>query len=292
MNTKVAVTDAQIVSPWVVLARHAVAIAALLAIYAMVVPKGYSFLDDWFVAVLLVLFMAGLVAGLAALFFTASQKSKWATNARNTAWVVTGLLLADPVLHALTTPSVSKVPATEAASPKEEPVPAVATEAAPASSPDPSFARAMDTAVGAILVSARTAGTIDYGADPEAAKQFDGYLAELVANPAYKGKSAAEIAQAAHQSVLAFRGIADNSARPAALPLGQIAAATGCARRPGETSESRREKLMSVRKEYPFLADRDDVSFVEALHQALYKDLPLACVADALGVALPAARTY
>ena len=266
MNTKVAVTDAQSVSPWVVLARHAVAIAMLLAVYAMVAPKGYSFLADWLVAVVIVAGLAALVAGLAALFFTASQKGKWTTNARNTAWVVTGLLLVDPVLHALKSPTASKVTATEVASPTEEPVPTVTSEAAPASLPDPAFAQAMGAAVGAILVSAKTAGTIDYGADPEAAKQFDGYLAELVADPAYKGKSVAEIAQVAHLSVLSFRGITDKSpAATVALPLGQISATTGCASRPGETTVSRREKLAAVRKDYPFLANRDDVAFVEAL---------------------------
>lgn len=53
-----------------------------------------------------------------------------------------------------------------------------------------------------------------------------------------------------------------------------------------------REARVSAQGIPPFLADRDDVAFVEALYQAHYKDLPLACVADALGVVLTAARTY
>lgn len=80
-----------------------------------------------------------------------------------------------------------------------------------------------------------------YGANPESANAAG---PRLLVHVGVRAK-------AAHQSVLDFRGVADNSARPAALPLGQISAATGCASRPGETSESRREKLVSVRKEYP-----------------------------------------
>ena len=79
----------------------------------------------------------------------------------------------------------------------------------------------MDAAVQAVLALATATKTIDYKADPKAAKQFDSFLRELLADTDNAGKPPAELTREAHRSVLAMRGIAE---KPAAT--GETRAAT------------------------------------------------------------------
>ncbi len=59
----------------------------------------------------------------------------------------------------------------------------------------------------ALIRSAKAAGTIDYMADVPAQKQFDVALNMLQADPDNAGKAYATLAQQAHETVLALRGV-------------------------------------------------------------------------------------
>jgi len=72
--------------------------------------------------------------------------------------------------------------------------------------------QSMTAAVVSVLQSAKKAGTIDYGADQKAAKQFDTMLGMLIADPENAGKTPAELTADAHRSVLALRGIVEKPA--------------------------------------------------------------------------------
>ena len=69
-------------------------------------------------------------------------------------------------------------------------------------------------AMKAVAVAAREAKTVDYG-DPKAAKQFDQFFAAVKADLDNAGKTPAELVSAAHEMVLAMRGIAKAPAKPA-----------------------------------------------------------------------------
>jgi hypothetical protein len=72
-------------------------------------------------------------------------------------------------------------------------------------------------AMKAVAVAAREAKTVDYG-DPKAAKQFDAMYAVIKGDPDNAGKTPTEMVQAAHDAVLALRGIAKAPAKPAETP--------------------------------------------------------------------------
>ena len=83
--------------------------------------------------------------------------------------------------------------------------------------------QAMTDAVVLVLKSAKAAGTIDYGADNKAAKQFDIFLSMLQADPDNAELTPAALTVQAHKSVMALRGIAPPAA--AAAPTAAPAAA-------------------------------------------------------------------
>lgn len=271
-------------SAWILLARHTLLIVALLAIYALMARRVDGFLISWIGAAAFVFGLAAAIAGLAWLFFTDKEKGKAATTFQNAAWVIACLMLLDPLLQRLNMPeSVSAPLQVEALA-----EPAAAARLDGTVAPDPRFDQAMQVAVDAIITSAKAAGTFDYSKDAKAAEQFDVIMAELRVEPSNASKTAAELAGAAHLAVLARRGtpakVTEHMPVAAAQRSGDR---PGCPNRPGENSETRSVRLADARERYPFLAERDDMAVVRAIHRAFYDDLPLGCVADALGVVMP-----
>lgn len=262
---------------WILLGRHAVAIAAVLAVFAALAPKFDGFLLTWAGISAFVFGLAALVAGFGLLFFTRRERGKTAITFRNTAWVLAGLLLLDPLIHALNLPAGGDQAKT------------VEARVPPAVTLDQTSDQALNAAARTVLKSAKLDGTIDYAADKTAQVQFDKFVAMLRLDPENAGKSALELAQQAHLSMLALRGIAKKGSVPEGTKVSaQASLAAECLERSGQGVKPRPAKLADMRKRYPFLADRDDVAVVRAVHRAHYNDLPVVCVADALGVEMSA----
>lgn len=146
----------------------------------------------------------------------------------------------------------------------------------------------MKVAARGVIRSAKVTGTVDYMADPDAAKQFDAELNRLMANPAFQGMSSEALAQAAHVRVIALRGAVAERAGAAVATKGQGDADVECKIKQGETPSVRRDRLKGARLAYPQWAERGDAALVEELHREFYSDLPVRCVAEALGIEVPA----
>lgn len=104
---------------------------------------------------------------------------------------------------------------------------------------------------------------------------------------------------AEHRPALQSSGavaMVDATASPKVDAAGAVAPPTvqesneACPNRSSEGSAARAAKLASVRRDFPTTADLDDAAVVRAMHEAFYKDLPLECIADALGVVMPTAQ--
>lgn len=77
--------------PMLVAGRHIVGLAVAMAPVSALALSTLS-VETWLIAVAATLAFAGIVAGLAALFFTKSQARHWLRNFIITAWVTTGLI--------------------------------------------------------------------------------------------------------------------------------------------------------------------------------------------------------
>jgi len=77
----------------VVFARHIVGIVILLLIQPLSTYKVSGFLETWLVTIVLVFGVAGIVTGLAWLFFTRQETGKSARTFLNTSWIVAALIL-------------------------------------------------------------------------------------------------------------------------------------------------------------------------------------------------------
>lgn len=249
------ITESPPASPWLVVARHAVLIVGVLAVYAAVAIRVDSFFVVWVVSAFMVFGLATVIAGLSLLFFTSAEKGKSLITLRNAAWVLTGFMFLDPLFQVLHVPSqsLSKL------QPRIE-------QPAPTGLP------------------AQT----EPGADQERPNATDSESAKLTNEPITNGKSASVPTQKAPQPEFVPRDITKR--RPHADVAEEVAkpvAVAQCHERPGTNAKTRRALLAKIRRDYPTLADSDDAAVVRATHAAFYEDLPLQCIANALGVVMP-----
>lgn len=241
--------------------------------------------------------LAAVIAGLALLFFTERQKGKVTTTFRNAAWVLVGVVLLGPITERLDLRSLAKAPAAAKAPvhAKLNPPPAlpVSPVAAPAKAAAPSNAARPDrdewvAAIDAVLASARADGSLDYSKDLKAAKLFDSMLALRTASPGGAGLTPMALARLAHQDVLYVYVSPSGSTERQAPDNSALTSETdACPTRRGDTAEVRRSRLTKARAYYSDLSGKDDVAVVLAVHRADYSDMPVQCVAEAFGVALP-----
>jgi hypothetical protein len=305
-----ALANNQTVSPQILLWRHVVVLAVVLAVYSKISSAAADdFLVLWPAVCATVFTLSAVIAGLGFLFFTRSERGKTLTTFRNAAWVLSGLLFLDPLLHNLNlrsfggrqsvkvegasvspaplAPSGGQPPGQDTSVGVIAPVPGVATSG-PAVAPRDE--QAMLAAVKGVLESAKAAGTVDYRSDKKAAAQFDQFLAVLLEDLDNSGKSAIEVAQEAHNGVLALRSLGEMAPHGAnSKAIARETLSAECGDHSGASLNSRRAKLADLRRSYPSLANSDDLAVVRAVHAAFYADLPIACIADALGVAKPRA---
>lgn len=103
------------VGTWVLLGRHMVVLAAILAVYARVSSAAADdFLVSWPAVCAMVFALSAVIAGLALLFFTTRERGKSIVTFRNAAWTISLLLFVDPLSRFLEfTPA--KLPAASSA---------------------------------------------------------------------------------------------------------------------------------------------------------------------------------
>lgn len=94
--------DMKHISGWILLGRHLVAIAALIAVYYKVSSVAA---DDFFVfwpaLYAMVFVLSAVIAGLVLLFFTKTERGKSLITFRNVAWTLSLLLFLDPLSRVL-----------------------------------------------------------------------------------------------------------------------------------------------------------------------------------------------
>ena len=148
-------------------------------------------------------------------------------------------------------------------------------------------ADAENQAMAAVAVASKKAGHIDYGTDALACQQFDAQFAAVRLDPANAKLPPADLAQKAHNLVLAMRGIAPTAA-PAASPAPAPAAAAKPVVPPSLAS-------MPAAAAQPIGADPlDDIMSIEDpdVREARWASLTPAQRTAALRSTVPAARKH
>ena len=121
------------------LARHAVPIALLLGLYAIVAPRVGGVISQWAIGVAFVFGTSVVLAGLFTLYAKNRSRALLAVRVRNIAWVLVILLFVDPIMTRLKPSTVGHEPKEAAHAP--------VTSAPPTSQPAAPVASSIEVAI-------------------------------------------------------------------------------------------------------------------------------------------------